>query len=222
MPEKENSNLTKQKVLLLEDHVDAQLWLTDAVLMAYGSHVEITLSESVAAAKSHLENKIFDLFLVDLNLPDGTGHEALMYAKKLNPNLVCIVTTIYSDDMHLFPALRAGASGYILKDESKRNITQMLKDIHKGIPAISADVAKKILSYFHKSSTTAELSLLTEREKEALSLVVSGLSVKECATLMSISYHTVSGYIKEIYRKLGVSSRAEMTLEAIRAGISPP
>jgi DNA-binding NarL/FixJ family response regulator len=222
MPEKEDSTLTKQKILLLEDHIDAQAWLTDAVVLAYGSCAEVTLSESIAAAKSHLEKTMFDLFLVDLNLPDGSGHEALIYAKNLRPDLACIVTTIYSDDMHLFPALKAGATGYILKDESKSNIAQMLKGAHNGMPAISAEVAKRILSYFHEPSTSAKLSLLTEREREVLSLAVRGLSVKECAALMSISYHTVSGYIKEIYRKLGVSSRAEMTFEAIRTGIFPP
>ena len=166
-----------------------------------------------------IKNKLFDLFLVDLNLPDGNGHEALSYAKGLYPELVCIVTTIYSDDSHLFPALRAGSSGYILKDESKQTIAYMLSNVERNIPAISSEVAQRILSYFHEPTLLEEQNNLTEREQETLSIIARGLSVKACAGMMKISPHTVSGYVKEIYRKLGVSSRAELTSEAMRMGM---
>jgi len=206
-------------VLLLEDHLEAQTWLSKALVMAYGPTISITIADTIAEAKTKLKGERFDLFLVDLNLPDGNGHEALSFAKSLYPTLTCVVTTIYSDDAHLFPALRAGSSGYILKDESKENIAQMLGNIELNIPAISSEVALRILSHFHEPTFQAEHNSLTEREQETLSLVAKGLSVKDCANVMAISHHTVSGYIKEIYRKLGISSRAELTSEAMRMGL---
>ncbi len=219
MAYKNKTSAVRKKILILEDHVDAQAWLNDAVLMAYTNEVDVILSASIAEACHNILNQTFDLFLVDLNLPDGNGIDALLYAKKLYPDLPCVVSTIYSDDAHLFPALRAGAAGYILKDESKEAIARMLKNLNKGIPAISSEVAKNILGYFHQPLATAEHTPLTERERETLSYIAKGSSVKECATLMAISHHTVQGYVKEIYHKLGVSSRAEMTNKAIQAGL---
>lgn len=211
--------INTKRILILEDHAEAQVWLSDAIGLAYGVDVDIRITETITEARIQIKNNQFDLFLVDLNLPDGNGHEALSYAKALYPDLICVVTTIYSDDSHLFPALRAGSSGYILKDDSKKTIANMLSNIEKNIPAISSEVAQRILSYFHEPTLLTEQSGLTEREQETLSLIARGLSVKDCAAMMEISHHTVSGYVKEIYRKLGVSSRAELTGEAMRMGI---
>ncbi len=222
MSDKNTISSTNKQVLILEDHIDAQTWLGDAVLMAYENRAEVTLSASVAEAQHNIMKQAFDLFLVDLNLPDGSGLEALVQAKNLYPDLVCVVTTIYSDDSHLFSALRAGAAGYILKDESKAAIAEMLKKSDRGIPAISPEVAQKILCYFHQPSMVTKHVSLTERERETLSYIVKGSSVKECAILMAISHHTVQGYVKEIYHKLDVSSRAEMVSEALRTGLLLP
>lgn len=209
----------KKKVLLLEDHLEAQSWLSEALIMAYGAETTIEIASTIADAKTKLNITMFDLFLVDLNLPDGNGHDALAFAKQIQPDLNCVVTTIYSDDSHLFPALRSGSSGYILKDESKENIATMLSNIERNIPAISSEVALRILSHFHEPTLHTEHSKLTEREQETLTLIAKGLSVKDCASMMDISHHTVSGYVKEIYRKLGISSRAELTSEAMRMGL---
>jgi len=216
---KEQSSPKIERILILEDHKDAQLWLKDACLLAFGSQVTIALRETVATAKTFLLEQELDLFLVDLNLPDGSGHETLLLAQSQRPKLICVVTTIYSDDAHIFPALHAGANGYILKDESKENIAEMLRNILNNVPAISNQISQKIISHFHKPPAQKQLSQLTEREQEALRYLSNGLSVKECALAMNISHHTVSGYVKELYRKLNVSSRAELTQEAMRAGM---
>lgn len=219
MTNRSKASSVNKQVLILEDHADAQAWLTEAVLMAYANKVDVILSASIADVRGKILSQRFDLFLVDLNLPDGNGVDALSHAKNIDPDLLCVVSTIYSDDAHLFPALRAGAAGYILKDESKEAIASMLKNLNKGVPAISSEVAKNILGYFHQPLPAAEHTPLTERERETLSYIAKGSSVKECAGLMAISHHTVQGYVKEIYRKLGVSSRAEMTREALQAGL---
>ena len=231
------------KVLILEDHQDAQQWLSEAIQLAFedvsAQAVEISLAETVASAIEQLRKQAFDLFLVDLHLPDGSGVKALSSAHTLHPEMPAVVASIYSDDEHIFPALRAGASGYLLKDDSKQVIAEMLRDLLQGKPALSAEIASKMLAYFSHQrpgessqeqpagktvqpgavQAGEEMPCLTQREKEALGYIIKGFSIRECAELMAISPHTVSGYIKEIYKKMHVSSRAEVTTEAIRLGL---
>lgn len=210
-------------VLILEDHIGAQKWLFDAIIIAFGNDNKITMTDCVKDAVSTLETNSFDLFIVDLHLPDGSGNEALILAKQLYPDMPSIVATIYSDDNHLFPALRAGATGYLLKDDSKENIANMLSGILNGVPPLSPEIATRLMSHFSEQQNTTtnkeEQPILTNRETESLQYIVKGFSIKECAKLMKISPHTVSGYIKDIYKKLHVSSRAEVTTEAARLGL---
>ena len=206
-------------ILMLEDHLEAQQWLSESATIAFGTSININIVDTIKGARSALEKQQFDLFLIDLHLPDGSGQDALLYARHLYPEMFCIIATIYSDDLHLFPALRAGASGYLLKDETKEDIAAMLSNINDGIPPLSSAIAQRMMSHFHEPDIIEEANKLTKREQETLSFLVKGLSVKECAKLMEISPHTVSSYLKEIYQKLHVSSRAEMTHEALRLGI---
>ena len=212
------------RVLILEDHKDAQKWLSDAVVIAFGEATEITVTDTIESAiavfKCLPTKTQFDLFVVDLHLPDGSGTEALIYAKQKYPDLPAIIATIYSDDEHLFSALSAGASGYVLKDERKENIAVMLKGVLDGVPALSGEIAQRLVAHFNQPRVMDDdVQKLTKRELESLKYIVKGFSIKECAELMEISPHTVSGYIKEIYKKLHVSSRAEVTTEAIRLGL---
>lgn len=210
-------------VLILEDHIGAQKWLSDAVRIAFGDKTGIIISDTVEQVCSILNKQSFDLFLIDLHLPDGSGNEALIYAKKRYPDMFAVITTIYSDDDHLFPALSAGASGYLLKDDEKEDIARMLAGILNGTPPLSPEIARRLMSHFkqlpEQGINTEDIPRLTRRELEALRYIVKGFSIKECAELMEISPHTVSGYIKDIYKKLQVSSRAEVTSEAVRLGL---
>ena len=206
-------------ILILEDHLEAQQWLNKAAEIAFGSSIKVTIVDTIKRAKTALDQQSYDLFLIDLHLPDGSGQDALIYAKHLYPEMDCIIATIYSDDVHLFPALRAGATGYLLKDETKEDIANMLANIDGGSPPLSSSIAQKMLSHFYEPELIEEVHQLTKREHETLSIIIKGMSVKECAILMGISPHTVSSYLKEIYSKLHVSSRAEMTHEALRLKI---
>ena len=214
-------------VLILEDHVDAQQWLTDAASIAFGEDTNVIIAQSIEQALVKLNERSFDLFIVDLHLPDGFGNEALLHAKKTYPDMPAVIATIYSDDEHLFPALQAGASGYLLKDDKKEDIASMLSGILKGVPPLSAEIAVRLMSHFSQHENEASetglnienIPSLTKRELESLRYIVKGFSIKECAELMEISTHTVSGYIKDVYKKLHVSSRAEVTSEAVRLGL---
>ncbi|MDX8381371.1 MAG: response regulator transcription factor [Ghiorsea sp.] len=209
------------KVLLLEDHPDAQTWLCDAIHIAFGDDITIDVASILGQGKQYEASNTYDLIVSDLHLPDGSGTELVQQAKSKPNACFCVVATIFSDNQHLFPALQAGADGYLLKDENKEDIAAMLKGILEGKPPISATVAHQMLEYFHQQiSASVGSGSLTVREKEVLLYLAKGMSTKSCADLMGISYHTASEHIKNMYRKLDINSRAEATLEAVRMGIT--
>ena len=158
------------------------------------------------------------LALVDLGLPDGSGIEVIEFIKKVQPETTCIVTSIFDDDKHVFPALKAGASGYLLKDQPIEHIVQALQGIAAGRPPLSPAIARRMMAFFQKSATT-DYPPLTQRENDVLQMIGKGFTQAECARLLGISPNTVTGYVKEIYRKLNISSRAEAALIAKELGL---
>lgn len=161
------------------------------------------------------------LALVDLGLPDGSGTEILQKLSEKEPQASTIVITIYDEDSHLFNALSAGASGYILKDESPENFINLLRRIENNEPALSASLARRLLKHFAQSFSKPKNEVeLTSRETETLTLIARGLTVNETASTMGLSAQTIAGYIKIIYQKLQISNRAEATREALRRGLT--
>lgn len=206
--------------LIIEDIPEAQQWLAEALRDAY-SDVTITYAATLSQALAVNAAQSFDIALVDLNLPDGSGVDALMQIRGRSPQTLCIVVTIYDDDQHLFPALQAGAQGYLLKDQSQQQISQRLQGIARGEPPLSPAIARRLLGHFGQQTTVPEIKL-TSREKEVLTLIAKGIKLAEVSEMLTITRNTAAGYVKEIYRKLDVSSRAEATLEAARLGLVSP
>jgi DNA-binding NarL/FixJ family response regulator len=136
-----------------------------------------------------------------------------------------IVTTIYDDDDHLFEAIAAGGQGYLLKDQNPDTLIQYLHRIDQGEPPLSPSIARRILEHFStaRSAATAPSprpdETLTPREMDVLRLLGRGLRVNEAARVLELTPHTVAGYVKNIYRKLNISSRAEAAVEAVRRGL---
>ncbi|RLL53052.1 DNA-binding response regulator [Mariprofundus sp. EBB-1] len=216
------NQLQVNKVLLLEDHPHAQEWLSNAIISAFGEDVDIDVTASVEKAKQMLTSNIYGLVISDLHVPDGSGIELVFSSKQINSACPCVIATIYADDQHLFPSLQAGADGFILKDEGIEEITDMLRGILDGKPPISAEIASRMLQHFHKDLGHSDnpAVALTPREKEILQYLAKGMTTKACAKLMGIGYFTASEYIKNVYRKLGVHSRAEAAMEAVRLGMA--
>lgn len=163
-----------------------------------------------------------DLALIDLGLPDGDGRSLIPLLAQRHPAALRIVSTIFADDEHLLPALRAGAQGYILKDEPLPRLRRALEGIVCGEPPLSAAIARRILSFAGEhapTETTHDGIPLSPREREILTLVAKGLKLQEVADHLQITRHTAAHHIKSIYRKLGISSRAEATLAAARMGL---
>ena len=184
--------------------------------------MKVIAVSTMSAARKELEQTRFNLAIVDLNLPDGSGIELLKELNQKNADTYCVVATIYDDDDHLFSALQAGAQGYLLKEQPKVELLKRLQGIINGEPPLSPAIARRVLRHFNQqtpNTNTGTISNLSDRETEVLTLLAKGLNRTEIAKLLGITNNTTSGYIKSIYQKLGVSSRAEATLEASRMGL---
>lgn len=207
--------------LIVEDLAENRIWLSEILEQSFPGMVVYCATTVVEAREWLAHAAPPDIALIDLGLPDGSGIELIDLLNKCSPQTLCIVATIYDDDAHLFPALRAGARGYILKDQGRDEATQLLHGIAAGQPPLSPSIARKILASFQISARphTAELFLLTPRESEVLQFISKGMTSTETAKLLQLSRHTVDGYVKEIYRKLNVSSRAEAALQAKSLGL---
>jgi DNA-binding NarL/FixJ family response regulator len=207
----------------LEDLPEIRAWLRKLVLQVFPDS-QISESARVADALSLTTAIKFDLALVDLGLPDGSGVDVVTKLRDVQPECQSVVVTIHDDDEHLFPALQAGAFGYILKEQPRELITEQLHRISQGEPPLSPSIARRVMTYFReKNKPQPHANLinvsLTDRESEVLLRVAKGYTLPEIGVQLGLSRHTIADYVKQIYRKLNVSSRAEAALEAQRLGL---
>ena len=211
-------------ILLLEDLPEIRAWLRRLVLQVFPG-AAISESARVHDAIELVRSTKFDLALVDLGLPDGSGVAVVAKPRDAHPESQSVVVTIHDDDEHLFPALQAGAFGYILKEQAGELIVEQLQRIAQGEPPLSPSIARRVMAYFTekarpstRNSPVPNVSL-TERESEVLLRVAKGYTLPEIGVQLGLSRHTIADYVKQIYRKLNVSSRAEAALEAQRLGL---
>jgi DNA-binding NarL/FixJ family response regulator len=211
-------------ILLLEDLPEIRAWMRKLVLQVFPGST-IHESARVQDAKEMVAAVKFDLALIDLGLPDGSGVDVVTRLRDVQPEAQSVVVTIHDDDEHLFPALQAGAFGYILKEQARELITEQLQRISAGEPPLSPSIARRVMHYFtEKAKPQAQPSpvpnvSLTDRESEVLLRVAKGYTLPEIGVQLGLSRHTIADYVKQIYRKLNVSSRAEAALEAQRLGL---
>jgi DNA-binding NarL/FixJ family response regulator len=206
------------KILLIEDFQEIRTWLAGLLREAFGD-VNITEVSTVAQAYLKIGAESFDLFVIDLNLPDGTGVEILQKIKTQGLNAHCVVATAYDDDAHLLSALQAGADGYLLKDQPGEQLIRDLNGILDGSPPLSPPIARRIMRLAKQEPATPLLTPLSPREEEVLTYIAKGLSRVEIAKMLGVSTHTIATHVGSIYNKLDISSRAEATVEAIRRGL---
>ena len=217
-----------QHALIVEDLPAIRDWLADAARAAFPG-VQVTTAARVDQALARVAERSYDLALVDLGLPDGSGLDVVGALRHHQPKALPVVVTIYDDDDHLFPALQAGAFGYLLKEQSREQLSEQLQRISQGEPPLSPSIARRVIQYFttqarqqqHMSepdNVTPHVQL-TDRENEVLLRVAKGFTLPEIGVQLNLSRHTIADYVKQIYRKLNVSSRAEAALEAQRLGL---
>ena len=211
-----------KNILLLEDLPEIRTWLKALVMQVF-PNAQIVECARVHDAQAQVSAQKFDLALIDLGLPDGSGVDVVSSLRESQPEALSVIVTIHDDDDHLFPALQAGAYGYILKEQSRELITEQLQRISQGEPPLSPSIARKVIAYFAAQAKPQANALphvsLTERESEVLLRVAKGFTLPEIGVQLGLSRHTIADYVKQIYRKLNVSSRAEAALEAQRLGL---
>lgn len=209
------------RALVVDDLAEARQWMTVALQAAFPG-IEVDTAASLQEALGKIDPPP-SLALIDLGLPDGSGTQLIEALRACSADTLCIVSTVFDDDAHLFPALRAGAQGYVLKDRDRDALAGMLRGIVAGQPPLSPSIARRLLRHFQPIPVVSEDDArLTPRETEVLRLTAKGLTLQEVADVLGLSRHTVSGYLKDIYRKLSVGTRAEATLEAARRGLVAP
>jgi two-component system, NarL family, nitrate/nitrite response regulator NarL len=241
------------KVLIVEDNPVARSFLCRVVRESFSDVIAITEAGDLESARKQINltggaqgihgTDPFKLMLVDLELPDGNGMELL--AELSQYPATKIVTTLYSDDDHLFPALQCGADGYLLKEDRFEVLVEELQKIVRGQPPLSPAIARRLLTHFRQGvgsdsqapdsgfmkatgfTTSKPVPIekqpdherLTPRETEVLTYLSKGFTIKEIASLMGIKWFTVNDHIKSIYKKLNVSSRAEAAVLASKQGL---
>ncbi len=221
------------KVAIIDDKASNRNILKDK-LLRHG-HFEITLTAEDGrdfVEKMHLlpPEKTPDVALMDLEMPNMDGVDAIAIGSSFFPSVKFVVLTIFDDEDKIFKAIKAGAYGYLLKDESAENISDMLWQMHEsGAGPISPGIAHKILqlvqnndlTILNKPIKTQQKILfdLTQRESEILQLLVQGLLYKEIGVKLNISTNTAKKHVINIYHKLHVNSRAQALHLAYEKGL---
>ncbi|MES2599102.1 MAG: response regulator transcription factor [Verrucomicrobiota bacterium] len=160
-----------------------------------------------------------DLILLDVGLPGMTGIEGIRFIKERSPKTLVVILTVFEDDDKVFQAICAGASGYLLKTSSGADITQAVRDALAGGSPMNPRIARRVLEMFSKFAPKQGNYGLSEREKEILQLMVTGLIKKEIADKLSLSVHTVDTYLRRIYEKLEVNTRTGAVAKALKEGL---
>jgi DNA-binding NarL/FixJ family response regulator len=149
-----------------------------------------------------------NIVITDINLPAKSGIECVAEINHNHPDIQFIMFTIYEDNDQVFEALKAGASGYILKNTSPEKIIESLVELHDGGSPMSPKIARKVLNTFNNQTSSVD-ELISPREKEVLELLSKGFLYKEIADKLNISMSTVKRHLNHIYQKLQVQNKTE-------------
>lgn len=218
-------------VAVLEDEAHVRK-MFEAVITADPSLQLAFSAQTVAQAKDLARTHEAQVYLVDLGLPDADGREFIRWVTENQPSASAMVVTVFGDDEHIVSSFAAGAVGYLLKDAPADEIAQHIADLVGGGSPISPSVARRMLQHFKTqpapaATPTSPVPLdpypaeqaLSPREHEVLCLIEKGLTYEEIAQVLGITWHTVTGYLRRVYRKLEVNSRGEAVFEARQRGL---
>jgi NarL family two-component system response regulator LiaR len=214
------------KVMLVEDHVLVREGTRK--LLERESDLQIVAEagdgeEAVRLAPIHRP----DVIVMDIAMPKLNGIEATKQIKAANPSTVVLVLTAYDHDQYIFALLEAGAAGYLLKDVSTDDLIEAIRAVHAGESVLHPTIARKVVNYFARRAgrRSAEgegrdiFDQITEREEQVLKLAAKGLTNRGIADALAISVRTVQVHLSNIFSKLGVGSRTEAVLCALREGL---
>jgi DNA-binding NarL/FixJ family response regulator len=160
-----------------------------------------------------------EVVLMDINLPRMSGIECVARLKARMPELLVLMLTVYEDGDSIFRALKAGASGYLVKRLASDKLLEAIQEVSAGGAPMTCHIARKVVQFFNQAGPSPEVSEnLSPRELEILDLLVAGCFFKEIADRLGISGETVRTHVNHVYRKLHVRSRTEAVVKYLRQG----
>ena len=208
------------RILIADDHDIVRRGIRTLIASEDGMVVVGEASdglEAVELAQSLQPNVI----LMDMVMPRMTGLEAIQALQTAYPEARILVLTSFAEDEQIFPAIKAGALGYLLKDSSPDQLLQAIYDVHRGEPSLDPTVALKVMRELSRPSDLPPAEEpLTEREVEVLKLVAQGMTNQEIAQSLVISDRTVANHVSSILGKLHLANRVQAALWAVREGLT--
>lgn len=204
------------KVLIADDHQMVRRGLRMTIEAEKDMQV-IAEAENGTQVFALIQKHKPDVVMLDLQMPEVDGVDALKKIREKFDTLPVLILTSFTDDAHIFSALRAGASGFLLKEMKGDELVDAIRGASKGKPQLHPEIAKRLMTRAPMPEDPFEH--LTEREKNILASLARGLSNKEIATQLSLTEITVKGYVSDVLMKLGVSDRTQAALMAVRYGL---
>jgi DNA-binding NarL/FixJ family response regulator len=210
------------KVSIVEDDAPAREILADWLegtpgFKCVGQH------GTVEHALEFLRAEKPSVVLMDINLPGMSGIEGVRRLKPLLPETQFLMLTVYEDADHIFDALAAGATGYLLKQTPRNELLDSIKDVHAGGSPMTSNIARRVVQAFHRDDATVpEAAKLSQREREVLELLARGYLYKEIIDLLNVSRGTLNTYIRRTYEKLHVRSRSQAVAKFSHFSLNEP
>jgi len=211
----------RTRLLICDDHAVVRQGLT--AFLALQDDIEIAgeAADGEQAVAQALALRP-DVVLMDLVMPRVDGVEAIRRIRAALPATRVIVLTSFLDDDKVFPAIRAGADGYLMKDVSPQDLAKAIRMARAGEPLLHPDVTRRLMDEASREGAPAPAGRLTERETEVLRLIAKGRSNKEIARDLTLAEKTVKAHVSNILQKLGLADRTQAALYAVRERIADP
>lgn len=207
------------KVLIADDHTVVRKGIRALLETEPGITVVGEAADGEDAIHKALALKP-DVILMDLVMPKLDGVQAIKELREKLPEIKVLVLTSFAEDRRIVAAIEAGALGYLLKDSSPEDLVRAIREVHRGESSLHPKVAQQLIKKLQRPAEEPEREELTARERKVLALIARGLSNREIARELSISEPTVRTHVSNILRKLGLKSRTQAALYALKEGLA--